>query len=699
MKEVGRLFLGIFLLVFLSSGVLAVEYGNCSIVSRDSCIAANNDNIVLGLSSMTNAHAQLANIGTYNYVLCCNFGDQTADTTCSETNEIVGLSATTNAHVERPEGTSYTFLACYKDFKCISTTSTDCTTDYPLKTLSISATTNAHVGAFEMYATKICCGGSTIKAAACTLKTATWSITDAIVGQGVRLVVTGSGAECNGKSISFNVLENDGFGVYQDVVTNPSPVAFNGDTATGIWIAEWQNDVGSPEYIFNVSLAKNPQKFMLSTNELTVTKQDEDSCATINTCDNYNNELECESDTCSVAEESSLPEVNCDSDSIVCGCIWDSSSSTCGFGWGEINPGDCENGYTLCHKEGEADYCYPGNKCPTGDEPKEDNDGICDVGEGCSSLDCKDGDQDSCATGATCLSGVCYNPTEDSDGDGLTNDEEDKDGDGVVDTGETDPNDPDTDDDGFSDGEEVEKGTDPTDSNSHPQSTTEDSDGDGLTNNEETSIGTNPNDPDTDDDGFSDGEEVEKGTDPTDSNSHPQSTTEDITCEYGYTLCRKTGSSKNYCYPGDSCLTGENPEEDEDGICDVGEGCSSLDCKDGEQDSCSQGLYCLSDKCYNVESPIILGLLGNCQIKQTIEKGCEEGLGYKIINWTGTWVGDTSGSAYEECIAGGRTTIPCAAQVQLPFFDYFELVATLVVLAIIYSALLYKKKHHHKKKK
>jgi len=49
----------------------------------------------------------------------------------------------------------------------------------------------------------------------------------------------------------------------------------------------------------------------------------------------------------------------------------------------------------------------------------------------------------------------------------------------------------------------------------------DDSDGDGLSDEEERRIGTDPNNPDTDGDGFSDGEEVSKGTNPLDADSNP----------------------------------------------------------------------------------------------------------------------------------------------------------------------------------
>ena len=110
--------------------------------------------------------------------------------------------------------------------------------------------------------------------------------------------------------------------------------------------------------------------------------------------------------------------------------------------------------------------------------------------------------------------------TKDTDGDGLTDKEE-------VEKG-TDPTKADTDGDGVTDKEEVDKGTDPKDPNSKPESkpedpSTKDTDGDGLTDKEEVEKGTDPTKADTDGDGVTDKEEVEKGTDPKDPNSKPES--------------------------------------------------------------------------------------------------------------------------------------------------------------------------------
>ena len=88
-------------------------------------------------------------------------------------------------------------------------------------------------------------------------------------------------------------------------------------------------------------------------------------------------------------------------------------------------------------------------------------------------------------------------PNLDSDNDGVTDLEE-------LDNG-TDPYNEDTDSDGMVDGEELYNGTDPL----NP-----DTDDDGLTDGEENLMATDPLNPDSDADGLTDGEEVQLGTDP-----------------------------------------------------------------------------------------------------------------------------------------------------------------------------------------
>ncbi len=116
------------------------------------------------------------------------------------------------------------------------------------------------------------------------------------------------------------------------------------------------------------------------------------------------------------------------------------------------------------------------------------------------------------------------NPDGDNDNDGLTNQEENDLG--------TDPDDPDTDGDTIEDGDETLTGVwnGATDTGTDPRLA--DTDGDGLRDDVENpdlafvdlaQPGTDPNKFDTDEDGFGDKAEIDAGFDPTDPDSHPAS--------------------------------------------------------------------------------------------------------------------------------------------------------------------------------
>jgi NADPH-dependent curcumin reductase CurA len=153
-----------------------------------------------------------------------------------------------------------------------------------------------------------------------------------------------------------------------------------------------------------------------------------------------------------------------------------------------------------------------------GVDPDSDDDGIFDGTE--QGKDCKDKGTDT--SKKTCIADAdpktTTNPISDDTDKGSKKDgDEDTNKNGKVDTGETDPNDPkddkggaDGDNDGLTDTEEGEFGTDPADA---------DSDDDGLLDGEEKAAGTSGTKPDTDGDGIFDGTEAGKGCDNGDTNS------------------------------------------------------------------------------------------------------------------------------------------------------------------------------------
>ncbi len=174
--------------------------------------------------------------------------------------------------------------------------------------------------------------------------------------------------------------------------------------------------------------------------------------------------------------------------------------------------------------------------------PDVDNDGLCELGENIVGSDPNDADTDDDGI----LDGAEPNPIGDVDGDGLnTVLDPDSDNDGLSDGTEvgittpdadtdvsqgnftpdadpnttTDPLDPDTDDGGVTDGAEDVNHNGQVDAGELDPIVTgddvppADDDNDGLTNEEEEEIGSDPNDADTDDDGVLDGDEANAGFD------------------------------------------------------------------------------------------------------------------------------------------------------------------------------------------
>jgi len=137
----------IFLFVFVIFLIGFVSSASCSI--QASCAEANT---VMKLSSSTNAHGALYNQGAYTSYLCCDF---TGIHTCPGTNKVLGLSSSTNAHAQIPSLASYTEHVCFGDFTCYNTAGSCIAGDTQM--VSLSSDTNAHIGGFSDYPTKICC--------------------------------------------------------------------------------------------------------------------------------------------------------------------------------------------------------------------------------------------------------------------------------------------------------------------------------------------------------------------------------------------------------------------------------------------------------------------------------------------------------------------------------------------------------------
>ncbi|MEM3141527.1 MAG: hypothetical protein QXX55_01935 [Candidatus Pacearchaeota archaeon] len=71
---------------------------------------------------------------------------------------------------------------------------------------------------------------------------------------------------------------------------------------------------------------------------------------------------------------------------------------------------------------------------------------------------------------------------------------------------------------------------------------------------------------------------------------------------------------------------------------------------------------------------------GMCQYNQNTQDDCSDG--FLSFSWTATWIG--SGPAPEYCQGGSQRTIACPAQIALPFFNIYNLIAVILIIALIY---------------
>jgi hypothetical protein len=235
----------------------------------------------------------------------------------------------------------------------------------------------------------------------CDLTSATWNQTTAFEGDPVRLNIAGT--NCNGKSISFVVMEKDTL-FNNRVRIDPVSITFS-PGAYGNWIAEWQDDSegfeeNPPEYYFVASVNGESENIASSKNvgEMLEVNQRSVICFGINYCADYKIQAECEADGCTVGPNSIPEDIICGSwfDELTgcdantdCGCAWNFDLGTCEGKWESsetCNPDACVADFSVndCWLEGDAcqddctcepgytpngdGYCDPTNVCGPGDE-------------------------------------------------------------------------------------------------------------------------------------------------------------------------------------------------------------------------------------------------------------------------------------------------------------------------------------------
>ena len=145
------------LLVFVLFGLMVnVSANTCEIVPFANTVDC--DAWIMSTYAETNSHG--ATISNTPYKLCCDI--PLANHFCDNggSNGILRLSSGSNAHAEvyDLETTEYGVGICYGDLDCISHLSIARLADaYPIALLSLTGESNAHIGEYDDYDTKISC--------------------------------------------------------------------------------------------------------------------------------------------------------------------------------------------------------------------------------------------------------------------------------------------------------------------------------------------------------------------------------------------------------------------------------------------------------------------------------------------------------------------------------------------------------------
>jgi len=291
------LILAFFFLSIVFIGIISAV-DTCSVEARQDCVDSNipGAKIVMGISSLTNAHGELVNQRNYGYVLCCNFG--TGSTTCGANNKLLGLSSATNAHAEVPDLVSpvyNTYNVCYdslQNCRSVNDGSNPAVGEIQLDS-TLSADTNAHLGK-AAYTTRIFCAVN--KPAICTLKSASWSSTQVLNGTSVSMVVDGT-PECGSgnRQVSFEVKRGNQACSSISGCIPPTNVTFAAGSTqvNGTWTAGPASDTN---YSFVATVVGTTEQIASPANLRVLAQCPYDPAPVL--CSGYTNENDCNNNIC-----------------------------------------------------------------------------------------------------------------------------------------------------------------------------------------------------------------------------------------------------------------------------------------------------------------------------------------------------------------------------------------------------------------
>jgi len=669
-----------------------------------------NGNAIMYLSGTTNAHGELLSQANYNNVLCCAVAS--GSSSCTGDNKVIGLSSITNAHAERPENTAYTNNVCYGSLLNCYNGPAD---TQETSVITLSAITNAHLG--TGYTTQISCKYS-LPPTTCTLTSATWEITEKTEGNSVKMIVDGT--ESCGTStsqVSFEVLQGS------TVIATPVNAQFaSGATQVN---GTWTNIGPAGTYTFRATVVgSSPVESEDSGNSLLVNAIPpwctDGVIPDPLICQDYDTQSRCDDNECGLSQQQienswgANPPVNCGAPGISCSCWWNVTTSSCGPAYTvDLDPNPpCGNNIIEVYSDGTQEVCdgtqlaLSSNSCTAFDQY---------VGGtvSCRS-DCLGYNFSLCTPSPVCGNGALETPTEECDDGNFV------DGDGCsifcqIEPGHT-PSCENNIIEVYSDGtQEVCDGTQlALSSNS---CTAFDEYTGGTVSCRSDCLGYNfslctpspvcgngaletPTE-ECDDGNFVDGDGCSSScqSEPFDCGNGVRESTE--VCDEpdldGYS-CSSFGLSGNNLACNSQCdgfitsgCTGyscnndgirDDGSESCDGSQHGGFECTDFDDFTGGPLSCDDSCEFDTSQCTKPVSK------GTCYYTADTTDTCEDD-SFLTVTWYTRWEGPIGGTLYEQCRGdnGDEDSIACPAQIPLPFFTFWNLVAAVAIIAVIYVSM------------
>lgn len=664
------LIFSVLILAMFSLAFVEAAGEKCGITTRSEC-SSSGGYAIMGLSGASNAHGEMYSSSVYSNVLCCNFGNGVQSDECSQSGsaKLLRLSSSTNAHAQTTSQSTYSNQVCYKggsgfNFYCLPVTSGNCPSGYN-SILSLSSSTNAHIGGPNDYATKICCNVEygTVTQPPTTQPSVYWHssyagyfgepMDEISVDLGNSVYLIGKNLTAyKSQSVTIEIYESDWYWhlpSYDDkIITKSATVDYNGVLSTTNWVVTEEDLLETGEYTSPTSysfdefyfIVKNAAGTTIATsNDLTLTiippettPPEEGECTgTATPCSSFTTQSPCDSQL---------------------GCYWVVVFA------GYPPQGYCNtlNGATPCTSIFNETACEAQLECNWGEGTEEEPAGYWSefaIGDEINEPITRELNE------RVYLLGKNLSFYEDAtlyleiyerdlgywpDYNDLIRTET-----AVVSGGEISTYWTITQDDLDETGESQEGGPDSfeefyfviKDDSDFVIATSNDLD---LTISRE---------------------EIDDGEDDDDDGSSIECLTIDFCSDYDdetnceEDLCNAAGviTQVNCSDPGIECMCWWNSEEDS--------------CNDG------WGVTNGTDS-------------GTCQITQNTADDCSDG--FLSFSWVGTWIGTIIPAEKAKCEAGGSETIPCPAQIQLPFFSVGNVIAIILLAIIIYLIISLRKK-------